>query len=75
MPYRAGPAAWARAAAARASVRSGSSAGSGLPRDRSRAPGGTWMRMSSRAVLAGRGLTREPRRPAVSTTPRSRSRR
>ncbi len=31
------------------------------------------MRISSRNVLAGRGLTRVPRRPAVSTTPRWRS--
>ena len=53
----------------------GSKAGSGLPLDRSRAPGGTAMPRSERGVVAGRSRTRVPRRPADSTAPRSRSRR
>ena len=53
----------------------GSRAGSGLPVDRSRAPGGTVIPRSERGVVAGRSRTRVPRRPAVSTAPRSRSRR
>ena len=53
----------------------GSSAGSGLPVERSRTPCGTASPRSERGVVAGRSRTRVPRRPAVSTAPRSRSRR
>ncbi|MDF9811566.1 hypothetical protein M2266_000797 [Streptomyces sp. SPB162] len=63
---------WATAAANAASS-DGSSETSGLPSEMSRVPGGTSMRIWSRDVVAGRGRTRLPRRPAVSITPRSRS--
>ncbi len=46
---------------------------SGLPLETFRTPGGASTRISSRAVVAGFGRTRLPRRPAVSMTPRSRS--
>ncbi len=71
-PYSTGSRSPWAAAAAYAPASAGSSAGSGLPSDRSRTPGGTSTRIISRAVVAGLGRTRLPRRPAVSMTPRSR---
>ncbi len=71
-PYSTGSRSPCTAAAANASARRGSSAGSGLPSATLRTPSGTSTRIFSRPVVAGLGRTRLPRRPAVSITPRSR---